>query len=77
MPWLAQLAPKMSGWSRFETAIMGVKRFMREKIAEHKETRDPSNARDFMDVYLNEIETTTDKDSSFYKNVGGAQLLFL
>jgi hypothetical protein len=71
MPWLAKIFPKMSGWTAVVDGVKHVKDFIKDTIAEHKGTRDPDNARDYMDVYLNEIEKTTDNDSSFYKNAGG------
>ncbi|XP_028301097.1 cytochrome P450 2J6-like [Gouania willdenowi] len=41
-----------------------VKDFIREKIREHKKTWDPSEPRDFIDCYLNEIEMNKEQNDS-------------
>ena len=35
---------------------------MRDLVDEHKSTFDPNHLRDFIDVYLNEIQTGSDPD---------------
>ena len=45
------------------------------QINEHKSMMDPDNIRDMIDVYLNEIENTTDPDSSFYRDRGHFAML--
>ena len=45
--------------------------FVRGFAEEHRKTVDFDNPRDLIDVYLKEINSTTDKDSSFYKEEGG------
>ena len=42
-------------------------------IASHKETFDPNNIRDLIDIYLQKIKSMNDgnQDSSFYKEDGG------
>jgi len=45
--------------------------FLDKPITAHKETHVPGKARDFLDVYLDEIKKTTDEASSFYGTVGG------
>lgn len=66
------MAPGATGWTRLTTAIAELKVFMRERIAEHEVNdvaEDPP--RDFMDVYLNEMQATKDPSSSFYRETGG------
>lgn len=38
-----------------------VKKFIREELNQHKKNWDPSNSKDYIDCYLQEIETVTDK----------------
>lgn len=45
--------------------------FVRVAINEHKETIQQDNSRDFIDVYLQEINKTTDTSSSFYGPAAG------
>uniref|UniRef100_A0A672Z7R0 Cytochrome P450 2J1-like n=1 Tax=Sphaeramia orbicularis TaxID=375764 RepID=A0A672Z7R0_9TELE len=43
-----------------------VKKFIREELKDHKQNWDPSDLRDYIDCYLNEIQTTTGQvDSTF------------
>lgn len=37
-----------------------------EDVNQHKESFDPDNPRDFLDMYLIEIENKKDQKSSFY-----------
>ena len=44
---------------------------LEEQIKEHKQTGDPDNARDMMDLYLNEIQSNVDdEESSFFQERG-------
>uniref|UniRef100_A0A8C5D655 Cytochrome P450 2J6-like n=1 Tax=Gouania willdenowi TaxID=441366 RepID=A0A8C5D655_GOUWI len=43
-----------------------VKDFIREEMNEHKKTLDPSEPRDFIDCYLNEIEKTKEQSDSTF-----------
>ena len=49
--------------------------FIEPYLAEHKQTLDESNVRDFMDLFLHEIQKTTDPKSSFYGARGEMALL--
>ncbi|XP_030642008.1 cytochrome P450 2J6 isoform X2 [Chanos chanos] len=42
-----------------------VKSFILDEIRKHKEDRNPSNPRDYIDCYLNEIETCKDSQAEF------------
>ena len=41
-----------------------------EQVVKHNQARDGDNARDMMDLFLNEIQNTTDPNSSFYGSRG-------
>ena len=53
-----------------EELMGGITAIIEEQIKEHQKTRDPDNVRDMMDLFLNEIENTTDTNSSFYGTRG-------
>ena len=44
-------------------------------INEHKESLDSENPRDFMDVYLSQVESTKDPNSSFHGTRGEESLI--
>lgn len=44
-------------------------------ISNHQENFDPNDPKDFMDVYLNEISSTNDVNSSFYGKRGEESLI--
>ena len=44
-------------------------------INEHKESLDSENPRDFMDVYLSQVENTKDPNSSFHGKRGEESLI--
>ena len=54
------------GLNLLEELLNGISDMVEEQVVKHKETRDRDNARDMMDLFLNEIEITTDPNSSFY-----------
>lgn len=41
------------------------KTFIREEVKEHKVSRDPSDPRDYIDCFLNEIQTVNDTITPF------------
>ena len=53
-----------------EEVFRGISDMIEEQVVKHKDTRDNDNARDMMDLFLNEIENTTDPNSSFYGSRG-------
>ncbi|XP_016376462.1 cytochrome P450 2J2-like [Sinocyclocheilus rhinocerous] len=46
-------------------SISKLKPFLQEEIRKHKEERDPSNPRDYIDCYLEEIEKCKDSEAEF------------
>jgi len=59
--------------TRFDVAqktFKATQDFIQPYILEHKQTLDPDNIRDFVDLMLCEIENTTNPESSFYGETG-------
>ena len=48
---------------------------IQEQINGHKSTLDPDNIRDMADLFLKEIGNTKDRESSFYKERGNANMI--
>ena len=67
---LTPAVKKFLGLHLWEDSVINLTNIMETSINEHRETLDPDNLRDMTDVYLNEISTTTDPSSSFYKDRG-------
>ena len=65
-----KLFPNFANCAANKAAYGDVRTMMQELIEEHKETQDKEHPRDFIDCYLTEIANTSEKDSSFYKDVG-------
>ena len=63
------------GLDAWEYAINNLATILDEQISEHKTSLDPDDVRDMMDLYLKEIENTTDGNSSFYKTTGYYNLI--
>jgi len=66
--------PRRPNWSwsgKSEKDIPFIQSLVQTRIEEHQKTFNPEYLRDFMDVYLQEINDTTDVKSSFYKENGG------
>ena len=55
---------------RLEEVMNGIASMVEKQIQEHQNTRERDNVRDMMDLFLNEIENTTDPNSSFYGTKG-------
>lgn len=68
MPWLTKLAPGISGWDDFMKTLKPAIEFLYKPVAEHQKTFDSNNLRDLIDVYLKEIEATTDIRSAFHRS---------
>lgn len=71
--------PSMANWpilrhyTAYETAQNAFKKmeaFVNPYIKEHQRTLDADNVRDFMDVWLLEVQKTTDPKSCFYGQLG-------
>ncbi len=80
-PKLAQLIPNWSGWN-YVASLAKVRHDLFDSIIdEHRATRSEGQPRDFIDVYLSEVDKTEDKTSSFYHTVAGSfhsrDILFL
>jgi cytochrome P450 len=70
-PKLAKALPKVFGWDRLMKLADENRAFLKKPIEEHqKEFSSENTPRDFIDSYLKEIESTTDPNSSFYKQSG-------
>ena len=65
-PWVQNIV----GLHLWRDALINLTNVIEASINEHKDTFDPDNLRDMADVYLNEINNTTDPSSSFYKDCG-------
>ena len=61
---------RVVGLHLWRDALINLTNIIEASINEHRDTLDPDNLRDMADVYLNEIATTTDPSSSFYKERG-------
>ncbi|OXA37044.1 Methyl farnesoate epoxidase [Folsomia candida] len=77
MPWLTRLAPKLSGWDNFLASFVAIFPVLQRFIDEHKKSFDPNSPRDLIDIYLQKIANTDDKDSSFFGELGEKSLLIV
>uniref|UniRef100_A0A673ATH9 Cytochrome P450 2J2-like n=1 Tax=Sphaeramia orbicularis TaxID=375764 RepID=A0A673ATH9_9TELE len=51
---------------KFKRVIEELKDFIRTEVKDHKQKWDPSDLRDYIDYYLNEIQTTKGQDDSTF-----------
>ncbi|XP_059487512.1 methyl farnesoate epoxidase-like [Neocloeon triangulifer] len=73
-PIILDIAPGLTEIEKFKLVRQRVKDFIMEDVNAHKETLDQENPRDFLDMYLIEIEKNKDKkDTSYYEE----QLVFV
>ncbi|CAG7786193.1 unnamed protein product [Allacma fusca] len=72
LPWLINLAPRLTRWKEFVKSVDDVHSFLANIIKSHKTTFNSQIRRDFIDSYLAEVQRITDPESSFYKSIGGA-----
>jgi cytochrome P450 len=61
---------KNVGLNTWKDALEHIRSILEDQVKEHKDTIDEDSARDMMDLYLNEIENTTDPESSFFQERG-------
>ena len=61
---------RRAGLQLWRDALTNLTKIIEAQINVHKSTIDPDNNRDMIDLYLTEIENTTDADSSFYQDCG-------
>ena len=64
------LVQRIVGLHLWRDALKNLTNIIEARADEHTGTIDPDNIRDMMDLFLNEIDNTTDKDSSFFKDRG-------
>ncbi len=70
-PQISTLFPTLSGWNEIRRAVQPMLDIFTGAVVEHEvNPADPSHPRDFIDLYLNEIQKTTDPNSSFYRDAG-------
>ena len=69
-PRLLLLFKNKVGLHVLEEIFREIGRMVEEQIKRHTETHDPNNIRDMMDLFISEIEKTTDNTSSFYGKPG-------
>ncbi len=61
---------QISGVDQLFKTFKAMSDFIEIYIAEHQQTLDPNNTRDFVDLMLLEIQNTTNPDSSFHGQIG-------
>jgi len=67
-PRVAKLIPNLSGWN-FLTGLAKVRQDLFDGIIEdHVKNRSEGHARDYIDVYLSEVDKTDDTSSSFHRS---------
>ncbi|OXA41087.1 Methyl farnesoate epoxidase [Folsomia candida] len=70
MPWVAKMFPKWSGYGLVKQELLNFTNFLRKPVTDHKKTRQEDFDRDFTDVFLKEIQKTTDPSSAFHGQLG-------
>ncbi|XP_046999526.1 methyl farnesoate epoxidase-like [Schistocerca americana] len=60
LPFLTKLAPGFTGYTREVETRTELQDFIREAVHQHRETLDVDNPRDFIDVYLREMDASKD-----------------
>jgi hypothetical protein len=76
IPILAKLIPGLIGYTKLVEGDLKVVDFIKKPVDHHKSTFQSGQPRDFIDVYLDEIEKTKDPESSFYKEKGNKSVYF-
>lgn len=74
VPWFSKLFPRFSGLDEMNKQLGPIWNFFERHIAYHKSTYIPGQVRDFLDMYIYEIEAAADPKSSFWKETGGPSL---
>ena len=59
---------------KFRNTRIETMKFLQEAIDSHKDSFQENSARDFIDLYFEEINRTTDPNSSFFKGEGGKEI---
>ena len=68
LPWTRHLFPEATGWNSQKKITKDVQDLVKELVQEHKESYDSNDMRDFMDVYLQEIEQENYSKTDFNEN---------
>ena len=74
LPFLGRLFPNIDQPPGFG-AILEMKEFLSDTVKQHVDTFDPNNIRDFIDMYLLQIQEKGVEGSSFHPSQGYEQLL--
>lgn len=75
-PWVRKIWPNIDAYKANIERTLAVKEFVASSIEEHRKTFNPDDPpRDFIDVYLGEIDKETDPNSSFYDKEGDCNLV--
>ncbi|RXG57014.1 hypothetical protein Avbf_13578 [Armadillidium vulgare] len=65
IPFLRYIFPESTGYASVKRGSKGVQEFTKMVIADHKKDFDPEKPRDFIDIYLNELNNNKGIDASF------------
>lgn len=69
-PILKTIAPVLSGHTEAKESLLDMQNYFRKSIWEHKKTIDKNNPRDFIDVYLREMEVQRNKPDTTFTEEG-------
>ena len=72
--WVTKIYPKLFGRDQTLAVNHDIMSMMKKSIAEHEESLDPNEPRDFTDKVLIEIGRTTDPNSTYYGEAGKEHL---
>ncbi|CAG7724124.1 unnamed protein product [Allacma fusca] len=70
LPWLAEYAPKLSGYEDMVKEAQPLVNFIEKNIDEHNKLYTAGEPRDYVDSYVDEIKKTTDPNSPFHEKNG-------
>ncbi|CAG7832972.1 unnamed protein product [Allacma fusca] len=70
LPWLAKLFPTYTGYTKGLRYFEAPEQLVKEVVQKHVDSYVPGTEKDFIDVMLTKIYSTTEPSSMFYKNVG-------
>ena len=68
LPWVRHLFPEATGWNSQKKITKEVQDLVKDLVQEHKESYDSNDMRDFMDVYLQEIDQKNSSTTDFNEN---------
>jgi methyl farnesoate epoxidase/farnesoate epoxidase len=73
--WINKMFPRMTGYSERVEVLQEQKKYVRDIIDEHKKNIDSNNPRDFIDVYLQEMEIQKKNEVQFNEEELGSILV--